>query len=64
MMFWVPQSGNIGLGISIISYDGQVTLGIVIDEKLVSAPERILDGFLSEVHSLAKQVNIVDVPES
>ncbi len=64
MMFWVPQSGNIGLGISIISYDGQVTLGIVIDEKLVSAPERILDGFLSEVHSLAKQVNIVVVPES
>src|SRR6185369_11401941 len=24
LMFWVPQSGNIGMGVSIISYDDQV----------------------------------------
>ena len=57
IMFWVPQSGNIGLGISIISYDGQVTLGIVIDEKLVENPQRILDRFLAEFRILAKQVS-------
>jgi len=59
MMFWVPQSGDIGLGISIISYDGHVALGIVIDEKLVGTPERILDGFLSEVDVLAREARIV-----
>ncbi|MCX8114634.1 MAG: wax ester/triacylglycerol synthase family O-acyltransferase, partial [Burkholderiaceae bacterium] len=27
MMFWVPQSGRLGMGVSIMSYCGQVTLG-------------------------------------
>src|SRR5262249_34417873 len=28
LMFWVPQSGNIGLGVSIISYNGGVQFGV------------------------------------
>jgi hypothetical protein len=27
LMFWVPQSGDIGMGVSIISYDGKVQFG-------------------------------------
>lgn len=54
IMFWVPQSGQIGLGISIISYDGKVTLGIVVDEGLVSNPEAILQAFQSEFSQLAE----------
>ena len=57
-MYWVPQSGNIGLGVSIISYDGEVTLGLVIDEKLVDKPERILDRFQSEFRILSEQVSV------
>ena len=26
MMFWVPQSGNIGMGVSILSFNGEVIL--------------------------------------
>ncbi|MFN8441346.1 MAG: wax ester/triacylglycerol synthase family O-acyltransferase [Caldilineaceae bacterium] len=54
VLFWVPQSGEIGLGISIISYNGFVTLGIVVDESLAPDPERILDTFKDEFESLAQ----------
>ena len=52
LMCWVPQSGEIGLGISIISYHGQVTLGIMIDEHLVARPELIMEGFEEELTML------------
>ena len=48
IMFWVPQSGDIGLGLSIISYNGEVMLGLVIDEKLASDPEIIMESFTNE----------------
>jgi len=30
-MFWVPQSGNIGVGVSILSYAGNVEFGLIAD---------------------------------
>ncbi len=54
IMFWVPQSGDIGLGLSIISYDGEVALGIVVDEKLVDDPAIIIEEFGREFEVLGK----------
>jgi diacylglycerol O-acyltransferase len=54
LMFWVPQSGNIGLGLSIISYDGGVSVGIVVDEKLVNDPEKIITYYMHELANLGK----------
>jgi WS/DGAT/MGAT family acyltransferase len=54
IMFWVPQSGDIGLGLSIISYDGEVALGIVVDEKLVDDPEIIIEEFSREFEVLGR----------
>jgi WS/DGAT/MGAT family acyltransferase len=51
-MFWVPRSGKIGLGISIISYAGKVTVGIASDEGLMADPETLLEGFEEEFNSL------------
>ena len=48
MMFWVPQAGDIGIGISIISYAGEVSLGLMVDEKLVDDPTTILRDFEHE----------------
>jgi hypothetical protein len=53
IMFWVPQSGRIGLGISIISYRGEVSLGVMVDDGLVSEPERLIAAFASEFEALA-----------
>jgi diacylglycerol O-acyltransferase / wax synthase len=45
VMFWVPQSGRVGLGVSIISYNGKVLVGIATDAGLVPDPESIVAGF-------------------
>ena len=52
LMFWVPQSGNIGMGVSIISYDGAVQFGVITDAGLCPDPERIADRFGHEFETL------------
>ena len=56
LLFWVPQSGEIGLGISIISYAGTVTVGLMTDEKLAPNPEAILPGFYATIAELATSI--------
>ncbi len=48
LIFWVPQSGDIGLGVSILSYAGQVQFGLIADYKRVPDPEAITAGFHEE----------------
>ncbi len=65
LMFWVPRSGQIGLGISILSYNGSVTVGIASDEGLMPDPEVLLDGFEDEFNALldlVKSGKIEDEP--
>ncbi len=65
LMFWVPRSGKIGLGISILSYDEKVTVGISSDEKLMPDPELLLEGFEEEFNfllDLVKSGKIYDEP--
>jgi hypothetical protein len=50
-MFWVPQSGHLGLGVSILSYAGQVRLGIATDAGLVPDPNTIITEFQNEMAS-------------
>ncbi|HRQ37113.1 MAG TPA: wax ester/triacylglycerol synthase family O-acyltransferase [Chloroflexota bacterium] len=52
LMFWVPQSGRLGLGISIISYAGKVQLGVATDAGLVPDPDAIIEGFYQEFDDL------------
>ncbi len=52
IMFWVPQSGRVGLGISILSYANKVYLGVVTDEALIPDPETIIEGFYREFDDL------------
>ena len=51
-MFWVPQSGNIGIGVSILSYHGKVQFGLITDKGLVDDPERIVERFSQEFEKL------------
>lgn len=41
MTFWEPESGGLGLGISIYSYAGDITVGVVADRNLVPRPGEI-----------------------
>jgi len=47
-MFWVPQTGTVGLGVSILSYGGGVQFGIIADSTLCPEPQRIIDQFEPE----------------
>lgn len=51
-LFWVPQSGDIGMGVSILSYDGKVQFGLITDKGLVPDPERIVGRFAGEFEKL------------
>jgi diacylglycerol O-acyltransferase / wax synthase len=52
-MFWVPQSGDIGLGVSILSYGGGVQFGVITDAGLCPQPQQIIDRFEPEFAKLA-----------
>lgn len=52
LMFWVPQSGDIGVGVSIISYDGWVQFGVVTDRGLCPDPERVVERFPAQFEQL------------
>ena len=52
-MFWVPQSGDVGLGVSILSYGGGVQFGVISDSLLCPEPQRIIDEFVPEFAKLS-----------
>jgi WS/DGAT/MGAT family acyltransferase len=53
-MFWVPQSGRMGMGIAFASYAGEVRLGIATDTGLVADPEKIVEGFHQEFDEMLR----------
>jgi hypothetical protein len=56
LMFWVPQAGRLGLGISILSYAGKVYMGVATDVKLIPDPDRVVDHFYTELDLLLESV--------
>jgi diacylglycerol O-acyltransferase / wax synthase len=52
-LFWVPQSGSVGLGVSILSYGGGVQFGIISDATLCPDPQKIIDEFEPEFAKLS-----------
>ena len=54
IMFWVPQSGRLGLGVSILSYAGTVRLGIAVDAGLVPDPGMIVTYFHDEFDAISQ----------
>jgi len=52
LMVWVPQTGDIGIGVSILSYAGGVQFGVISDVDLCPDPQAIIDGFAPEFERL------------
>ena len=51
-MFWVPQSGDIGVGVSVLSYGGGVQFGLITDKKLCPDPQAVINFFEPEFDKL------------
>lgn len=58
MMFWVPSPGNLGLGISILSYAGNVMVGVATDAGLIPDPERMVAGINAELAEMREQAKM------
>ncbi len=52
LMFWVPQSGNIGMGVSILSFNDMVQFGLITDAAMVPDPEAIVAHFRPKFEQL------------
>lgn len=52
IMFWVPQTGSIGLGLSILSYRGKVHFGLIADARLIPDPDAVVRRFGEEFDKL------------
>jgi diacylglycerol O-acyltransferase len=50
LMFWVPCSGNLGLGVSVLSYAGRVRLGVDADLGLLGGEEGV-DRFVAALEA-------------
>ncbi|RKI01118.1 wax ester/triacylglycerol synthase family O-acyltransferase [Corallococcus sp. AB030] len=53
LTFWVPQAGHVGLGVSLFSYSGQVTVGVASDASRVPDPGALVAAFQEELDALA-----------
>ncbi|HEX6019928.1 MAG TPA: WS/DGAT domain-containing protein, partial [Burkholderiaceae bacterium] len=51
-MFWVPASGHIGIGVSVLSYAGGVQFGLMTDAALCPDPQAIIERFQPEFDQL------------
>jgi WS/DGAT/MGAT family acyltransferase len=51
-IFWVPQTGNVAVGVSIYSYGGGVQFALITDRALCPEPQKIIDRFAPELDKL------------
>jgi WS/DGAT/MGAT family acyltransferase len=51
-MFWVPQSGDIGVGVSILSYNDAVQFSLISDRHFIPDPETVAPLFAAEFEKM------------
>lgn len=52
MVFWPPQTGGVGIGVSFLSYAGRVTVGVSADTAQVPHPQQLIDDFCAELKDM------------
>ena len=40
VLVWAPTLGHIGMSVSIFSYNGEVTVGLMVDAELIPDPDQ------------------------
>jgi WS/DGAT/MGAT family acyltransferase len=51
-LFWVPSTGDIGVGLSILSYAGGVQVGLITDEARCNDPQAVVEAFSAQFERL------------
>jgi len=53
MTFWEPESGGLGVGVSVYSYAGALTIGAVSDRNILADPSVLTSDFAAAFEALA-----------
>jgi WS/DGAT/MGAT family acyltransferase len=53
VLVWAPTSGHIGMSVSIFSYRGEVTVGLMVDAALIPDPDHVVAHLERELRALA-----------
>jgi diacylglycerol O-acyltransferase / wax synthase len=51
-LFWVPQAGSIGVGVSMLSYTGRVHFGVIADRQLIADPRALVEQVATQFERL------------
>jgi diacylglycerol O-acyltransferase len=54
LVFWPPQAGGIGIGVSFFTYAGEFSIGVCADRNLLSSPSRLVAAMREELHLLCR----------
>jgi diacylglycerol O-acyltransferase len=54
VLVWAPTSGHIGMSVSIFSYRGEVTVGLMVDAALIPDPGQIVTQLERELQALGR----------
>lgn len=57
VLVWAPCAGSVSTSVSIFSYDGQVTVGFMVDAGLVPHPDAIVAAVDEEIAALQPEVH-------
>jgi diacylglycerol O-acyltransferase / wax synthase len=52
VLFWVPQTGSIGMGVSMLTYRGRVQFGVTADRAVIAEPVRLVEQLAVEFERL------------
>lgn len=55
IVVWAPTSGSLGLGFSLLTYAGELRLGVAADAGLVSDPQALVVAFEREIEAMRAQ---------
>lgn len=53
LQFWVPHPSTLGIGVSLLSYGGELTVGVRADAAVLRDPAALVEGFEAELAALA-----------
>lgn len=59
---WVPQSGSLGVGFSLMTYAGKVRIGLYVDDQVVPDPRELLDLTLVALCELGNEAGVEVAP--
>ena len=54
LAFWVPQAGSVALGVSVLSYAGEVSVGVASDHNVLPDPGEITRAVEAELADLVR----------